>query len=103
MLLALPLQPRVTFEALPATLSRHALSIWAVPTRIQLPTGEGCYLPSNLLGGFPGAGMWRDRGWRGWNRGWEPGVVGRQSGPALLHSAGTHARGCWQTLTQGPW
>lgn len=101
--LALPPQPRVAFEALPAALSRPALPIWAVPTRIRLPAGEGCYLPSNLLGGFPGVGMWRDGGWRGWNRGWEPGTVRRQGDPASLCSARTHAGGCWQTVARGPW
>lgn len=39
-------------EVLPAALSRPTLPIWAVPARIRLLAGEGCYLPSNLFGGF---------------------------------------------------
>lgn len=55
-LLVLPPWPRVALEALPAALARPALPIWAVPARIRLLAGEGCYLPSNLFGGFSGEG-----------------------------------------------
>lgn len=43
-------------EVLPAALSHPTLPIWAVPARIRLLAGEGCYLPSNLFGGFSGEG-----------------------------------------------
>lgn len=56
---ALPSRPHVALEALPTALSRPTLPIWAVPARIRLLAGEGCYLPSNLFGGFSGRGRVR--------------------------------------------
>lgn len=76
---ALPFWPRVAFEALPAALSHPMLPTWADPAWIRLLAGEGCYLPSNLFGGFSGEGTsvgW-GCGWTwteaplGWNRDWE--------------------------------
>lgn len=52
-------------------LSRPALPIWDVPARIRLLPGEGCYLPSNLFGGFSGVGTWWDGGSQGCVRGWQ--------------------------------
>lgn len=63
--------PSVSFQALPAALSLPALPIWAVPARIRLLPGEGCYLPSNLFGGFSGEGTSSGVGtrWDGGSRG----------------------------------